>query len=223
MNRKGVLEAIYTILYGRYGSQNWWPYTDVKNKGFEICLGAILTQNTSWQNVEKALENLKANNLLSINSIDSVNFERLSTFLRPSGYFNQKAKKLKAFVRFIIKNYDGDLKKLLSLPIDKLREELLSIYGVGPETADSIILYAANKPIFVIDAYTKRVMSRLGFGEHSYESLQSLFMDNLSLDTEEFNEFHALFVRLGKEVCRTKPKCSVCCLKGSCHYPSKVV
>jgi len=205
------IKLIYDKLFEAFGPQNWWP----GDTDFEVCIGAILTQNTNWQNVEKAIKNLKDNKILSLKNLKEVNTKKLASLIRPSGYYNQKAKKLKNFVNYVYKNYNGSLKGFFGS--ENLRSELLSINGIGPETADSIILYAAKKPIFVIDAYTKRIFSRLGYAEQSYEALQELFMKNLGKNERLFNEYHALIVHLGKNLCKKVPFCEDCPLnKMSC-------
>src|SRR3989344_3422409 len=198
-----MLKLVYTQLHSRFGNQNWWPVTledeitpkyhknirlNEKQK-LEICFGAILTQNTNWKNVEKAIVQLNKNNLININKILKINNKKLAKIIKSSGYHNQKAIKLKNFSLFLFKKYNGNLDLFFKNNIKKLREKLLLINGIGPETADSIILYAAKKPIFVIDAYTKRIMNRIGFKENSYEELQKLFMDNLELNEKLFNEY----------------------------------
>lgn len=226
------IHTIYNILLKSLGPQNWWPTTLegqlhptyhgkrplTEKQLFEICIGAILTQNTAWKNVEKAITNLNKSNLIDVNKINSVNEKRLASLIKSSGYYNQKAKKLKHFSNFLIKNYGSNLETFLSKDITPLREELLSIKGIGPETADSIILYASEKPIFVIDAYTKRIFSRLGFCKPavSYDELQNLFHKNLQKNHNMFNEYHALLVELGKNYCRKKPLCSKCPLTKLC-------
>ncbi|MDP2907214.1 MAG: endonuclease [Nanoarchaeota archaeon] len=212
---------VYETLLEKYGFQGWWPVLDASSNSsvydksfperertsderFEICIGAVLTQNTSWQNVEKALYNLKIKKLLSLNKLETVNVKSLASLIKPSGYYNQKAKKIKEVIKFLKSGKEIN------------RENLLSVWGVGPETADSILLYAYNKPIFVIDAYTKRVMNRLGFKENSYEDLQRLFMQNLPKDVQVYNEYHALLVRLGKEFCKKKPSCKECPILKNC-------
>ncbi len=195
------LMQVYELLFERFGKQKWWP-TVSDNEQFEICVGAILTQNTAWTNVEKAIKNLKENKLLSKEAILNVDKNKLANLIKSAGYFNQKAKKLKEFAKF-----DGEIK----------RENLLNIWGIGLETADSILLYAYNEPIFVIDAYTKRIFFRIGFKEESYEKLQNLFMKNLSKDAKLFNEYHALIVELAKEHCRTEPECRNCPLNQICE------
>jgi endonuclease-3 related protein len=226
------IHRIYTLLIDELGPQRWWPTTLkseihptyhgkkplTEKQLFEICIGAILTQNTSWKNVEKAITNLNKNNLVDINKIKSVNERKLASLIKSSGYYNQKAKKLKHLSNFLIKNCNGNIKRFFNKDITLLRKELLSIKGVGPETADSIILYAAEKPVFVIDAYTKRIFSRLGFckADVSYDELQNLFHKNLKKNHKLFNEYHALIVELGKNYCRKKPLCSECILTKLC-------
>jgi endonuclease III related protein len=207
-----ALTAIYERLFDRYGPQHWWP----GETQFEVIIGAILTQSTAWTNVEKAIANLKAADALDPESLHSISTDELAMLIRPSGYYNAKAVKLKAFVERLNREHGGSLDKLFALDTSDLRKELLSIHGIGPETADSILLYAAHRPVFVIDAYTKRIIGRLGLASSSdsYEAFQQLFMDNLLHDKRLFNEFHALLVRHGKDVCRKKPKCEGCCLAG---------
>ena len=218
-------------MFSHFGPQNWWPVTEegkihpeysngpkTEKQQLEVCFGAILTQNTNWKNVEKAIVNLNKNNLISINKIISIDNQKLAEIIRSSGYHNQKAKKLKNFCDFLQKNYWGRLQKFFQNDIQRLRKELLSINGIGPETADSIILYAARKPIFVIDAYTKRIMSRIGYKEQKYEELQKLFMENLQNSEKLFNEYHALLVELGKNTCKSRPLCEKCPINGYCDY-----
>lgn len=180
-------------------------------------IGAILTQNTAWTNVEKAINNLKKAGLISSPAhIMRADSEKLASYIRPAGYYNIKAKRLKNFASFIIKNYGGNLTGLLrKRSLAALREEFLTVNGVGPETCDSILLYALDKPIFVVDAYTKRIFSRHGFfkEDESYSTVQDYFMSNLPSDVRLFNEFHALIVRLAKDHCRTSPKCKDCPLE----------
>lgn len=192
---------IYNILYHNFGSQKWWPVTDKKNAQFEIIVGAILTQNTSWKNVEKAIANLRRNNMLSKEAISFSDTNKLAPLIKSSGYYKQKAKKLKEFVKF---------------NKEVTRENLLSIWGIGEETADSILLYAYNKPHFVVDAYTKRIFQRLGYRENSYKDLQLLLMNNLPKDVKLYKEYHALIVELGKNYCKKKPECSRCVLRAIC-------
>ncbi len=205
------LRIIYNVLYKSFGPQHWWP----GDTPFEVAVGAILTQNTNWGNVEKAISNLKASRALSAKKIHSMPASRLAALIRPAGYFNIKARRLKAFIGFLVENYQGSMEKMKKEDIHSLRGKLLSVNGVGPETADSILLYALGKPVFVIDAYTKRVLSRhelMGHDE-SYEDFQSLFHSSLRKDVRLFNEYHALFVRVGKIYCRPKPLCGICPLK----------
>ena len=200
---------IYKILYKRFGPQHWWP----GDTPFEVMVGAILTQNTAWKNVEKAINNLKKRNLLSPNGIYNISIEETAEIIRPSGFFNIKAKRLKSFISFFMEKYGGDIEKM---KIDNdMREKLLSISGIGKETADSILLYALNIPVFVIDAYTKRVFARHNIikEDASYDEIQSIFMDALPKDVQIYNEYHALIVRLAKEYCRKKPLCDNCPLK----------
>jgi len=209
-----ILSDIYKRLYKEFGPQHWWPATDGP---FEVCIGAILTQNTAWTNVEKAILNLKKKKLLSPSALKKTSIRSLSALIKPSGYYNQKAKKLKNFINFLYDNYDGSLDKMFETDFLILRSQLLSINGIGLETADSILLYAGNKPIFVIDAYTKRILSRHGIvGEDAtYSEVQNYFMDNLQNRVKLFNEYHALLVSLGKDICRkSNPKCTRCPLRG---------
>lgn len=208
-----TLLQIYKRLYKFYGPQGWWP----GHTRFEIIVGAILTQNTAWCNVEKAIINLKSEKLLSPEKVKSVSSRSLAALIRPAGYYNIKTKRLKNFIISLYSKYGGSLAKLSSENIDKLRKILLSINGIGPETCDSIMLYAFKKPIFVVDAYTKRVFSRHGFFNEGtgYHEVQKFFMDNLPKGERLYNEYHALIVRLGKEFCRTKPNCEKCPLNTS--------
>ena len=203
---------IYHKLYHAFGPQHWWP----GDSPFEIAVGAILTQNTNWANVEKAIASLKNKRALSAKGIHEMKTEKLALFIRPAGYFNVKARRLKAFIHFLINDYHGSMGRMKNEKLDTLRTKLLNVHGIGPETADSILLYALDKPIFVIDAYTKRALSRHSVINHdeNYERIQDLFHETLKRDTELFNEYHALFVRLGKTYCRKKPLCDGCPLEG---------
>ncbi len=226
---------IYNKLLEHFGAQNWWPVTNensvkptykkrdrlTERQKLEICVGAILTQNTAWKNVEVAIENLNKENLIDIRKIKKIDKKKLARLIKSSGYYNQKAVKLKIFAKYLAENYKGNLKEFFKKDTEKLRDELLSIKGIGPETADSIILYAAEKPIFVIDAYTKRIFKRLGYKEETYEELQNLFMENLEKDAKLFNEYHALLVELGKNICKTEPLCDKCPLKDLCKYENE--
>lgn len=209
-----VLMKIYNLMHDSYGSQGWWPVNgEYSGKSklndkerFEICVGAILTQSASWKNVEKALESLRKNKCMSAEKINNINLRRLASIIKSSGYNNQKAKKLKAFVRFLIS------KKEIT------RENLLDVWGIGNETADSILLYAYNKPFFVVDAYTKRIFSRLGLIRKNagYNEVQEFFMKNLPKNNRIYNEYHALIVEHAKRYCNTKPKCDECALNNIC-------
>jgi len=210
------LDDIYTRLFARFGPQHWWPQSD---GAFEIIVGAILTQNTAWTNVEKAMANLRRARLLVPAALNRATEKKLASLIRPSGYFNLKAKKLKAFARFLFDEHHGKLSHLFKQKTVQLREELLAVYGIGPETADSIILYAAHQPIFVVDAYTRRIFARLGLvsEDATYDEAQELFMRHLPHDELIFNEYHALIVALGKHICRkTKPMCGECPLVEIC-------
>jgi len=211
-----ALLNIYHQLMARYGPQYWWPAPEP----FEIIVGAILTQSAAWGNVEKAIANLKSAGALSPSALRQLPLTELARLIHPCGYYNAKALKLKSFVHWLGEHYNDNLSKLFAHDIDYLRPQLLSVHGIGPETADSIILYAANKPIFVIDAYTRRIINRIGLAPagNSYSAYQALFMDNLPTDTRLFNEYHALLVRLAKEVCRRHPFCPQCCLNDSCQF-----
>lgn len=203
------LKLIFEKLLKFFGPQHWWP----AESQFEVLVGSILTQNTNWTNVEKAINNLKKAGVLSAQKLYRMPTRKLARLIRPAGYFNIKTKRLKNFINFLFRNYGGSLKRLFAQDVWALRRELLSVSGIGEETADSIILYAAGLPIFVIDAYTKRIFFRHNFipEDTTYGEIQKFFMANLSRDVKMFNEFHALIVRLGKELClKNKPKCEVC-------------
>ena len=226
------INLVYERLYSSFGPQHWWPVTKEREPApkyhknislnekqkLEICFDAILTQNTNWKNVEKAIINLNKNSLIGIKKILKIDNKKLAEIIKSSGYHNQKAKKLKNFCSFLLKNYNGNLNLFFGKNIKELRVKLLSINGVGPETADSILLYTAKKPIFVIDAYTKRIMGRIGFKEETYDELQQLFMKSLELNEKVFNEYHALLVELGKNTCRKNPLCIQCPINNMCNY-----
>lgn len=207
-----LIRSFYDALYGAHGRQHWWP----ARSQFEVIVGAILTQNTSWNNVERAIGNLRLHRLLSVSAIRNVSTVRLARLIRSSGYFRQKARKLKAFVRFLDARYRGSLRRMFREPTAALRDELLQVHGIGPETADSILLYAGNHPVFVIDAYTRRILERhqIAHGRATYEGLRGLFEASLPNDPALFNEYHALIVHTGKHYCRTSnPLCSECPLQ----------
>ena len=212
------LTSIYSLLLQRYGPQHWWP----ADSPFEVIVGAILTQSAAWANVERAIKNLDNANALSPARIRQVPQNELAQLVYPSGYFNAKASKLKAFAQHLGDSHEDCLDRLFGQDIPTLRRELLTIHGVGEETADSIILYAARKPVFVIDAYTRRIIVRLGLkpSASGYSGFQKLFMENLPPDEGMFNEYHALIVRHGKEVCRRDPRCDACCLRERCPFPA---
>ncbi len=206
-----ILE-IYNLLHHHFGPQKWWP----GETRLEITVGAVLTQNTNWRNVEKAIANLKEAGLLSLPALAETPAEILAQQIRPSGYYNLKAKRLKNLIAAIGRS-DEDLENFLATDLDTLRHELLAVKGIGPETADSIMLYAAEKPIFVIDAYTHRILLRhnLIWEESDYYEMQELFMTSLPEEIQLYNEYHALLVRVGKEFClKSKPKCESCPLRG---------
>ena len=205
------LVDIYKRLYNAFGPQFWWP----AKTSFEVVVGAILTQNTNWGNVEKALTNLRKNKELSPAALRNISYVRLAELIRPAGYFNVKAKRLKNFMDFFFSEYKGNIRLMKKEPLPVIREKLLNVNGIGPETADSILLYALDKPTFVVDAYTKRIFSRHGIvnKDEDYHEVQELFVKNLKEDIHVFNEYHALIVRTCKEFCRTRPICEMCPLK----------
>ena len=207
---------VYRRLLARYGPQSWWP----GDSPFEVIVGAILTQSAAWTGVARAIDNLKAAGMLSPAALRAVPIEELAVLIRPSVYFNAKSGKLRAFVEHLGEHHDDDLDAMFRQDVDTLRRELLSIHGIGEETADDILLYAAGKPVFVIDAYTRRILARLGITPpiDRYEAYQSLFMDCLPRDEGLFNEYHALLDRHGVEACRKRlPLCESCCLLDVCQ------
>ena len=216
-NLTRYLKKIYVRLFARYGPQSWWP----ARTRFEVIIGAILTQNTSWTNVEKAVANLRRENLLTPPALKSISRKRLSEWIKPAGYFNVKARRLKNFVDFLFEEYNGQLDGMIQEPLEELRKKLLSVNGIGPETADSILLYALDKPVFVVDTYTKRILSRhhLIDADAHYHEVQKKFTESLKADAPMFNEYHALIVRLGKDTCKTKPLCEQCPLN-DINYPA---
>jgi len=201
-----LLLEMYHLLLDFFGPQHWWP----GETPFEVAVGAILTQNTSWTNVAKAIANLKVAGCLDPIKLHEMDSEQLELLIRPAGYFRVKAKRLKNFINWLCDHYGGDLKNLEPINTARLRQQLLSISGIGPETADSILLYALNRPVFVVDTYTARVMVRHGLigPDLDYQQLQDLFMSNLEPDAALFNEFHALLVMTGKDYCKPHPKFS---------------
>ena len=210
----GVFMEMYRRLYDRYGPQHWWP----ADTALEVILGAILTQAVAWTGVERALANLKDAGLMSVDALRACPEERLAGLLRPSGYFNAKARKLKAFIDHLWDRYDGDLDALLSVDTGVLRDELLSIHGIGEETADDVLLYAAGRPSFVIDSYTRRILGRMGLApdRDRYGDYQRVFHKALPPEPPLFNEYHALLDRHAKDACRKVPGCEGCCLLDLC-------
>ena len=210
-----TLRSFYDTLLERFGPQDWWP----GETPFEVMVGAVLTQNTNWKNVEKAIANLKRESLLDPFRIHAAPSERLAEVIRPAGYYNIKARRLKNLVALLVDEFGGDIEALFSGPVDELRRRLVAVRGVGLETADSIILYAAERPTFVVDTYTFRVMTRHGliFPEGSYDEMKSLFEDNLPGDVGLFNEYHALLVQVGKQFCRKRARCAGCPLEDFPH------
>ena len=206
------LLKIYQKLYNAIGPRHWWP----GDSPFEVIMGAILTQNTSWKNVETAIKALKENNLLDPAKLLKVDEGILANTIKSSGFFNIKAKRIKNFIRFLFENYQGSLAKMFSENLIPLREKLLKVNGIGPETADSILLYAGGKPIFVVDAYTKKILLRHNLISKAagYSETQALFMENLEKDVRMFNEYHALLVYVGKYFCKRIPGCENCPMRG---------
>lgn len=207
-----MLPQYFDALFQAHGEQHWWP----GQTPFEVIVGAILVQNTSWINVEHAIANLRQAKLLTPSAMEKVPQPKLARLIRSSGYFRQKARKLKEFMRFLRKEHRGSLAEMFRIPTAKLREQLLAVHGIGPETADSILLYAGNHPVFVVDTYTRRILQRHGLatGKESYEEIRGLFEKSLPNDPRLFNEFHALIVHIGKNHCRARaPLCSQCALQ----------
>ncbi len=195
-------EEYYNALHAALGPQHWWP----AETPFEVIVGAILTQSTAWTNVERAIANLKRARMLTPRALERVPLGKLARLVRPSGYFQQKAKKLKAFMRFLRREFGGSLERMFRTPTAKLREKLLGVHGIGPETADSILLYAGGHGVFVVDAYTRRVLARHGWIDEKtkYEEIRALFERHVPRDVARFNEFHALLVQVGKNWCRPR-------------------
>lgn len=209
------LKDIYQRLYQHFGPRHWWP----AETPLEVIVGAILTQNVAWKNVEKAITNLKGADMLSCQAIRNTPAEEIEPLIRSTGYYRVKTRKLKAFMDYLWERYEGSLERMFARPLSELRPEVLSVFGIGPETADAILCYAGGYPIMVMDAYTRRVFSRLGFlnpGD-SYDSVQAFFMNNLPVDTSLYNEYHALIDRLANRVCTKKhPACHICPLADIC-------
>jgi len=224
-------QTLYKILLEKFGHQNWWPIDKQyhkKNKSdprLEIIIGAILTQNTAWSNVEKALDNLKSKNMLETKKISDADIRVLKKLIKPSGFFNQKSHRLKNMARHLHENYNDNLDLFFDRNMKDIRDELLSMNGIGPETADSIILYAGDLPIFVVDAYTKRLCKRLPLKTgSSYDEIQDYFQEKIKKHYKEneitrvYNELHALIVVLAKNYCKKKPDCKNCPIRKNCEY-----
>lgn len=210
------LGAVFDALLAAHGPQHWWP----GDSPFEVMVGAVLTQNTAWVNVERALTALTSRLPLTPEAILSLPSDALADCLRPVGYFNVKARRLRAFCEAYL--VSGGLEGLCRLETQKLRHLLLGIHGIGPETADDMLLYAFERPVFVVDAYTRRIFSRLGLiaEREGYETIRHQFETVLGPDVPQYNEYHALIVRHGKDICRTRPRCTGCCLREFCRYPT---
>jgi endonuclease III related protein len=211
---RALLRVVYRRLRARFGHAGWWP----GDSPFEVCVGAILVQNTAWANVERTLDVLRRRRRLSFRALDGLSASRLAPLLRPSGTFRVKARRLRAFLDFLASEYGGRVEAMRADDPARLRRALLAVSGIGPETADSIALYAGGHPVFVIDAYTRRVFSRLGLlrGRESYAEAQRLFQDRLPRDAALYNDYHAQVVRLGKDVCRVRPRCAQCPVEDLC-------
>ncbi len=212
MQTKNIFLEIYQLLFDKYGPQKWWP----GDGPFEILVGAILTQNTNWQNVTKAIENLKSRKLLSFCALEAASHQEIAAAIKPSGYYNIKTQRLKNVLAMIRDCYSGKLENLLADSTENARSQLLGVKGIGPETADSILLYGGEHPIFVVDAYTHRIFSRhhLVPEESYYEEIHDIFMGSLPTQAQLFNEYHALIVRIGKDYCKKKkPLCESCPLR----------
>ena len=209
-----TLLAAYQRLRRVHGHGGWWPGAT----SFEVCLGAILTQNTAWANVEKALAELRRHGLLSFERLAALSAEQIAPLIRSAGYFNVKARRLKAFLDFLGREYGGQVEAMRGEEPDQLRRELLAVHGIGRETADAIALYAVGQPLFVVDAYTRRIAARLGWirGNEDYDDIQSWFMARLPRDVALFNDYHAQIVLLGNRVCRPRPRCPACPLRSIC-------
>jgi len=214
-------QDLFERLHAAYGPQSWWPADDP----FEVIVGAVLTQRTTWRNVEHAMRGLRGSGLLSVEALDNAAEERIAEAVRPAGFYNAKARKLKAFSSFLTERYGGRLSVLFSLPTDDLRDELLGVFGIGEETADAILVYAAGKPSFVIDAYARRLLKRLEWidGSEPYGELRDLFLRALPSDVRRFGEFHALIVRHGKAHCRARPACEGCPIRSICAAGKEIV
>ena len=205
---------IYDALLELYGPQNWWP----ADSPFEVMAGAVLVQSTAWRNVEHAIGNLRSSDSLSPAAIRGMSIDALEQLVRPSGFYRVKARRLRALCEYLGERYVDSIEAMNERPTGELRHELLDIYGIGEETADDILLYALDRPIFVVDAFTRRIFSRLGWcrQDSTYSDLQRMFHDNLPRDVVLYNEYHALIVRHGNTTCRKKPDCGNCPLLSDC-------
>ncbi|MEO0184771.1 MAG: endonuclease III domain-containing protein [candidate division WOR-3 bacterium] len=207
-DKKDLLLDVYQLLSKKFGPQHWWP----GDSPFEIIIGAILTQNTNWQNVEKAINNIKKAGLMNPKSL-LANRKKIPQLIKPSGFYRLKADRLITFLKYFVEEYNGNIENFNGLDTNSIRLELLAISGIGPETADSILLYALNRPVFVVDAYTKRIFSRhkLISNDADYDGVQNFFQENLPKSVKLYNEYHALIVRLGKQYCKkNEPLCDTC-------------
>jgi len=208
MMDKNAIQTVYEALYARFGPQHWWP----GDTPLEVCIGAILTQNAAWSNVEKAIHNLKQAHVMDLDKLRRISTKRLAQLIRPSGYFNIKADRLKCFVLFVFERHHNRLESVFQGNMKERRADLLNVKGIGQETADSMLLYAGKRHVFVVDAYTRRIFSRLGIikGDEPYDVIQAVFEGRLARSVRLYNEYHALVVALGKDICRPRPQCGRC-------------
>ena len=212
-----MILKIYNLLLERFGHKHWWPTIDDKNPKFEIMVGAILTQQTTWKNVEKVIRNLKNANLIDHKKLYNLPVNDLENLIKPCGFYKVKAKRLRNFLKYFVENFDGNVNKMFKISLEELRRDLLSVNGIGRETCDSILLYAGEKPVFVVDTYTFRLCKRYPIIKaKNYEEVREFFEKNLPRDVNLFKEFHALIVELGKNFCKIKPICNDCPLKEVC-------
>ena len=221
-----LLTRLYRVLLAAFGPQHWWPATPGREAPFEVMVGAVLTQNTNWRNVERAIANLRAAGVLAPETLSRLSEEELARLVQPSGFYRIKARRLKALMDWLMASAGGDLGRLRRRRLTRLREELLRLPGIGPETADSILLYALGKPTFVVDAYTRRALGRHGLidpgpaGSARYDEIKALFESSFPHRVALFNEYHALFVELGKRFCRPRPRCADCPARAVLGEPS---
>ncbi len=217
--RQGTVRRVYRRLRARFGHAGWWP----GKTAFEVCVGAILVQNTAWSNAEKALSSLRRSRRLSYRGLRGLSPAQIASLIRSAGTFNVKARRLAAFVSFLGTEYGGRTAGMVAETAPRLRHKLLAVHGIGPETADCIVLYAAGLPRFVVDAYTCRVFARLGMlrGDESYQEVQRFFMDRLPQDVELWGDYHGQIVKLAKDFCRPRPRCPGCPLGDLCRFPRR--